>query len=92
MRHRTDLNQPDIITALKRIGATVYVIGRPVDLLVGYRSHNYLLECKNLGGRNKKTPAQEDFFRDWKGQVRICHSAEEAIKLVTEAYKSEEVR
>ncbi len=86
MRHRSDLNQPDIITALKKIGATVYVIGRPVDLLVGYRSQNYLLECKNLGGRNKKTPFQEEFIRDWKGQVRICHSAEEAIKLVSGAY------
>ncbi len=86
MRHRSDLNQPDVITALKKIGATVYVIGRPVDLLVGYRSRNYLLEVKNLGGKNKKTPFQDEFIRDWRGQVRICHSAEEAIELVTKSY------
>ncbi len=86
MRHRSDLNQPDIITALKKIGATVYVIGRPVDLLVGYRSHNFLLEVKNLGGKNKKTDFQDKFIKEWKGQVRICHSAEEAIELVTKSY------
>jgi len=90
MRHRTDLNQPDIITALKKIGCSVYVCGRPTDLVVGYRGYNFLIDCKRLKG-SVDTPFQKEFFRDWKGQVRKCHSAEEAIKLVTEGYKSEKV-
>lgn len=84
MRHRTDANQADIIKALEKIGCTVYVIGRPVDLLVGRAARNYLLECKAKGG--KKTPFQERFFKTWEGQVRIVHSAEEAIECVTQSY------
>ena len=83
--HRSDLNQPDIIHALKKIGCTVDVIGEPVDLLVGYRKKNFLIECKSPKG--KLTPPQKKFFAEWKGQVRKARSAEEAIKLVTESYK-----
>ena len=85
--HRTDLNQPAIIKALRDIGCSVDVIGEPVDLLVGYRAKNWLIECKRPQ-RGVDTPFQKKFFSEWKGQVRKCHSAEEAIKLVTEAYKS----
>ena len=85
MRHRTDANQKEIIKALEAIGCTVYPIGRPTDLLVGRGARNYLLECKSRTG--KKTPFQERFFKTWEGQVRIVHSAEEAIECVTESYK-----
>jgi len=84
-RHASDLNQPDFIHALKQIGCTVECIGEPVDLLVGYRKRNFLIECKSPKGA--LTPTQKKFFADWKGQVRKCKSAEEAIKLVTESYK-----
>ena len=84
MRHRTDANQPAIIEALEKIGCGVYVIGRPVDLLVGYRARCFILECKSKTG--KKTPAQKLFFETWPGQVRIVRSPEEAIRVVTEAY------
>jgi len=69
MRHRTDANQKDIIAALEKIGCSVYIVGRPVDLLVGRGAINYLLECKSRTG--KRTPAQKQFFADWNGQVRI---------------------
>ena len=84
----TDLNQKDIVDALKAIGCGVEVIGRPVDLLVGYRKRCYLIECKREGYKPRKDQkAQQDWIRDWPGQVRICTTAEEAIRLVTRAYK-----
>jgi len=87
VRHRSDSNQADIVKALEQIGCTVYPIGRPVDLLVGTRAANFLLECKSKTGH--KTPAQEKFFKNWKGQVRIVRSPEEAIQVVTESYQSQ---
>ncbi len=84
MRHRTDANQKEIVAALEKIGCTVYIIGRPVDLVVGRTALNWLMDCKSEKGT--LTPFQKDFFRDWKGQVRVVRSAEEAVKLVTESY------
>ena len=81
-----DLNQQEIIDALKKIGCTVVAIGTPVDLLVGYRKRNFLIEVKRPGEK-VRTETQRDFLADWKGQVRICSTVGEAIRLVTCAYK-----
>jgi len=85
---RVDNNQREIVEALRKIGATVYVIGLPVDLLVGYRARNFAIECKKAGRAAKGlTPGQKDFMRTWKGQVRVVETPEEAIKVVTESYQ-----
>lgn len=83
---RRDENEPEIISALKSIGCSVYQLDEPCDLLVGRGAVNVLIEVKNPDkpkGDRKKTPAQVAFFKTWRGQVRICETAEEAIKLVT---------
>ena len=80
-----DLNQQEIIDALKEIGCSVVAIGNPVDLLCGYRSHNFLLEVKRPG-QKPRTPLQKKFLADWRGQVRVVETAEEAVELVTRAY------
>ena len=85
-RHRSDNNQNEIVKALEAIGCDVFKIDRPVDLLVGYRSRNFLIECKNKKGKNKLTEFQEKWIPSWRGQVRIVHTADEAIALVTESY------
>ncbi len=85
MRHRADHNQNEIVAALEAIGCTVYKIGRPVDLVVGRGAKNWLIDCKSKTG--KKTPFQERFFTEWKGQVRIVRSAQEAIDLVQDSYQ-----
>ncbi len=83
-----DLNQAEIVEALRAIGCGVEVIGRPCDLLVGYRQRNYILEIKREGARPRRDQkAQQDWIRDWPGQVRIVQTPEEAIRLVTRAYK-----
>ena len=81
----TDLNQKEIIDALEKIGCTVVAIRTPVDLLVGYRKRNFLIEVKRPGEK-VRTESQRRFLEDWNGQVRVCSSPEEAIRLVTEAY------
>ena len=82
----TDLNQKEIVSALRKVGCQVEIIGKPVDLLVGYRVHNFLLEIKRPG-QKPRTKAQKDFLKDWKGQVRVVETPEEAIRVVTRAYK-----
>ena len=82
-----DGNQKEIIDALKEIGCSVVAIGTPVDLLVGYRKHNFLIEVKRPGEK-VRTDAQRQFLTSWKGQCRVCSSVEEACKLVTYAYQS----
>ena len=65
---RTDANQNAVISALRAAGAYVWIIGLPVDLLVGYKGHSFLVEVKN-GPRKRLTALQEDFFKNWSGST-----------------------
>jgi hypothetical protein len=87
---RRDANEADIVDALEAIGCTVERMDTPVDLLVGYRALNFLLEVKDGDkppSRRRRTDVQRDFFKRWAGQVRIVKTPEEAIQVVTEAYR-----
>jgi hypothetical protein len=83
---KVDLNQQEIVNALRKIGCSVVVIGTPVDLLVGFRAKTFLFEVKRPGEK-PRTKAQREFLKTWKGQVRICETAEEAIEVVTRSYQ-----
>jgi len=81
-----DANEPEIIKALEAIGCTVFPIDVPCDLLCGYRRRSYLLEVKDPSqpkSNRKKTKVQEKFHAEWKGQIDIVETAEDAIKIVT---------
>jgi hypothetical protein len=81
--HRSDPNQAEIVKALRAVGATVDIIGEPLDLLVGYRGKNYLLEVKK-DEKAALQPSQEEFFATWRGQrakVTTIHEALAAIGL-----------
>jgi hypothetical protein len=65
---RVDQNQDQIVSALRAAGAYVWVIGLPVDLLVGYKGHTFLVEVKN-GPKRRLTPLQVDFFESWPGNT-----------------------
>ena len=76
---RRDENEPEIVEALESVGAKVLRLD-DVDLLVGFRGVNYLLEVKTAKGRlNKK---QEKFFRGWVGQVNIVRTVDQALGLI----------
>lgn len=56
---KRDRNEPDIISALESAGAEVWVLDRPVDLLIRFRSQWHLMEVKTDKGR--LTDEQEKF-------------------------------
>lgn len=83
---KVDGNQQEIVDALRKIGCDVLIVGMPVDLSVGYRSHNFYIEIKRPGEK-PRTKTQKEFIKNWKGQVRVVETPEEAIRLVTRAYR-----
>lgn len=83
--HRADLNQAEIVAELRQIpGLTVEIMGRPVDLLIGYRGRTYLVDVKNREGRDRLTPAQKEFIDGWTGgPVLLAHTFEDVWELVS---------
>lgn len=62
---RVDANQEAIVSALRAAGCSVWIIGLPVDLLVGKEKQTILVEVKTAKG--SYTPLQESFMADWRG-------------------------
>jgi hypothetical protein len=62
---RVDANQAEIVAALRGAGCVVWIIGLPVDLLVGKGGHTVLVELKTAKGRH--TPLQAAFMAAWTG-------------------------
>ena len=84
---KTDANQSAIVAVLREVGATVVdlsAVGRGVpDLLVGFRGVSYLLEVKNVKGKNRTTPDQDVFYAWWRGApVAIVRTADEALSAI----------
>lgn len=78
---RTDSNQADIIQGLREIGARVYYIKEPMDLIVGYRKKTVILEIKTEEGR--MTRQQAEFLAEWDGgPAFVVRNREEAINLI----------
>ena len=87
-RNNPDVNQPEIVQALRDIGAVVFLIGRPFDLLVGFRGNLFLLEVKNPDGKDKLNDSQKkDILRlSLVGvEVSVIRGVDEAIESVTSA-------
>lgn len=74
---RVDANQRQIIEALRAAGAYVWIIGLPVDLLVGYKNHTMLMEIK-AGPKKRLTALQQDFFEKWAGGTLVRVDGPEA--------------
>ncbi len=79
--HRSDDNQAAIVKALRAIGCSVDVIGDPLDLLVGYRGVNYLIEIKS-SSRAQLRPSQKHFCETWRGQWSRANTIAEALDIV----------
>lgn len=81
-----DANQKEIVQALEQIGCDVLEIGWPLDLLVGYRRRNWLLEVKDGSkppSERKLTDDQVQFFNTWRGQRAKVKTVDEALEVVT---------
>lgn len=85
---RVDETQYDIVSAMRAMGAYVWLIRTPVDILVGYRGHTVLVEVKKLVGKRvpkptKYTPLQLEFLATWKGgPVATVCDVDGAIRLL----------
>ena len=80
MRHakKVDANQEQIVSALRTAGAYVWIISLPVDLLVGYKGHTFLVEIKSTS-KKRLTPLQADFFENWCGGTLVRIDSSEAV-------------
>ena len=84
---RIDRNQPDIIKDLRKVGADVFIIRKPVDIMVGFRGRTYIFEIKDPEKdktHRQLTRDQKTFFEMWRGQVDKIETSAEAIKIITE--------
>lgn len=87
---KVDRNQPEIVVALRKAGATVqplHTVGNGCpDLLVGYCQRTALVEVKD--GRQKPsdrrlTPDQESWHRDWNGgTLAVVTDVEGALRVL----------
>ena len=92
-RQKPDANQPEIVTALLKIGCTVYDasrVGTLPDLVVGYRGVTCLIECKMPNG--KLNADQKVWHEGWNGHSVVVHSPQEAIDAVISHVKNHQSR
>ena len=79
---RIDANATQVVTALRAAGAYVWIIGLPVDLLVGYKGHTFLVEIKD-GPKKRLTVLQEAFFAKWDGGTLMrVDGPEAALRMI----------
>lgn len=79
---RRDENEPEIVKALRDIGATVIELDK-FDLLVGFQGRDYKIEVKNPDKRWRITDVQKDLIDNWRGSpLHIVKTVEEAIAVL----------
>ena len=78
--HRSDGNAREIIDAMRKYGASVEIIDRPVDVLVGFRGVTAIAEIKTPRGKLKAS--QKAFLEGWRGLSRVLRSVDEGIELL----------
>lgn len=81
---RTDANHTAIAEALRWAGASVHnthrVGGGYPDLTAAIAGINLLIEVKTP--TDKLNANERRFHADWRGQIAICRTVEEAVRLV----------
>ena len=80
--NRVDENQAEIVKVLRDAGCYVWILGLPVDILVGYKDHTFLMELKSSPTK-RLTRLQQDFFAKWCGGT-LCRvdSPEAALRAI----------
>ncbi|MHC5307530.1 hypothetical protein [Bartonella sp. LJL80] len=73
---KRDLSEKGIVRVLEQLHMSVYRLNQPVDLLVGFRGKNYLVEVKSgrKGYGKGLNDNQTEFANSWRGgDVVILH-------------------
>ena len=64
--HRTDLNQPDIVTTLRKLGFKVHCWGEEADLLVQFGGITFIVEVRPADKpRTARKGRQEEFQKEF---------------------------
>lgn len=87
---KADANQKKIMQLCRQIPGvsvvTIHEVGKGLgDILLGYRKVNYLIEIKNeakVKSAKKLTKAESEFHKNWQGQICICESIDDILKLI----------
>ena len=86
---RTDDNQTEIVTALRKVGASVLITSQLkncFDILVGYNGINYIVEIKDgkkPPSQRKLTLGERKFSDSWRGgKYHVIESIEDALKMI----------
>ena len=86
---KADANQGEIVQALRQMGASVqhtHQLGQGApDAICGYKGVNLLIEIKDGGkppSKRKLTPDEQTWHAEWRGQVAIVESVEDAVRLL----------
>ena len=82
---RIDLTQPDIVNAMRRVGAKVIHIKDPFDLLVLFRGRLFMMDPKTPSGRLGKTIHKEQSQVDLEARgwpLLYPRSADEALAMI----------
>lgn len=81
---KVDANQPEIVDALRRAGATVqhlHTVGHGCpDIAVGYGGRTYLLEIKRAGAR--MTPDEVEWHERWQGHATVVYCVRDALDVI----------
>lgn len=85
---KVDANQCEIVDCFRQLGfsvQTLHTVGQGVpDLLIGKHGKNWLIEVKD-GVKKKLTCDQEKWHSEWKGQVIVIYSKDQAIEFARSA-------
>ena len=88
---KADRNQPEIVAAFRKLGATVQHLhsigGGCPDIAAGFRGLNYLIEIKDgekPPSGQKLTPDEAEWHDTWEGQVAIVRSVDDVVRLLNE--------
>lgn len=85
---KVDDNHNEIVDALRQIGASVkpvHALKGFVDIVVGYRGINYLIEIKDgkkPPSKQKLTEDEQKFHDEWKGQAIVVKNVTEALAVL----------
>lgn len=86
---KADANQPEIVKALRKAGASVqhlHAVGAGCpDLLCAIDGRAFLIEVKDgakVLSKQALTPAQVEWHGGWKSEVHVINSVDAAIAVV----------
>lgn len=84
---KVDSNQPTIVKQLKALHVSVqhlHMVGDGcLDVLLGFRGENFLVELKRPGLKKKGLkPKQIKFLAEWRGQATVCETLEEILVVI----------